>query len=709
MTKQKLQNKNRNFGSYFIDKLPLIMAFIIPVLILLVIYIGREVFPFGDNTYLRSDMYHQYAPFMKEFQRNIKEGGSFLYAWNIGLGNNFASTYSYYLASPANWLVGLFPENLIPEFMNMMLIIKSGLMSSFFAYFLIKKYRKNNYIATAFGCFYAMSAYMAAFSWNVMWLDCLVLFPLIILGMDALVKKGKFRLYTISLAICIISNYYISIMICIFLIFYFIYLLAVNWTLLSKSEIIHRCCLVVLTSVAAGCMAMFVILPALFNLFITASADSGFPSRMTAYYNILEMLSKSVINTEVSVFSGHFPNIYSTMALFVLVPMFWVSKRVNAREKAGKTALICLLAFSFMFNVPTYIWHGFHFPNSLPCRYSFIYIFLTLEMGYQAFIYVKRFTVKEICLCCCAGVGGVFILQALYGSDSFDVENAAAGAGFILMYFLLVLLYRNRRASKVLSMILLMIVCIGEIVINTNNTGYSTTSRVYYMSDNEAMESMLAQVDDGSFYRVERTNRRTKNDGTWLDYDSASIFSSTTVAGISDLYKTLGMQGMTNSFSYYGHTPVTQALLGVRYELAPEEQKDPLMTQAASYDSKLLYENKYALSLGYMVNDDIYQTQLPSSQPFQIQNDLIYNACGVDNIFKIYGSLMGEKVEFECDASGRLLLYITTDIDKCTVAVERDGQEAEHYDFSSLETPQILDVYDVIAGDKVTVSSRNII
>ena len=102
MTRIKMIDQKKDPGQYLISKLPLIMAFMIPVLILLVLYMGRGVYPFGSNTYLRSDMYHQYAPFMREFHRNITQGGSLLYSWNIGLGNNFASTYAYYLASPAN-------------------------------------------------------------------------------------------------------------------------------------------------------------------------------------------------------------------------------------------------------------------------------------------------------------------------------------------------------------------------------------------------------------------------------------------------------------------------------------------------------------------------------------------------------------------------------------------------------------------------------
>ena len=41
---------------------PFLCAFLIPILIMIGIFIERGIFPFGDRSFLRTDMYHQYAP-----------------------------------------------------------------------------------------------------------------------------------------------------------------------------------------------------------------------------------------------------------------------------------------------------------------------------------------------------------------------------------------------------------------------------------------------------------------------------------------------------------------------------------------------------------------------------------------------------------------------------------------------------------------------
>lgn len=72
-----------------------------------------------------------------------------------------------------------------------------------------------------FACAYAFSGYVAAYAWNIMWMDCILLAPLILLGLERLVKENRPTLYYVTLAVSVLSNYYISIMICIFLVLWF--------------------------------------------------------------------------------------------------------------------------------------------------------------------------------------------------------------------------------------------------------------------------------------------------------------------------------------------------------------------------------------------------------------------------------------------------------------------------------------------------------
>ena len=149
-------------------------SFGIPLLIALLICVDHNVYPFGDQCILHIDMYHQYCPFFTELLEKIRSGGSFFYSWNIGLGVDFVSLYAYYLASPLNGLLILCPAGFVIEFMTILVLLKMALCGLTFAYYLREHFKTEHFAVSIFGTAYALSAFMAAYAWNIMWTDCMV-------------------------------------------------------------------------------------------------------------------------------------------------------------------------------------------------------------------------------------------------------------------------------------------------------------------------------------------------------------------------------------------------------------------------------------------------------------------------------------------------------------------------------------------------------
>ena len=236
-----------------------VLAFFVPAFIMLVLFIIRGIYPFGDRSFLFSDMYHQYMPFLSEFVHKIKAGEGLSYSYNVGIGSNFLALYVYYVASPFNWLVFLLPESLIMEFMSYLVILRIGLMGLTFSIYLRKTFGKADPAVILFSTCYALSGYLAAYNWNVMWLDCLILLPLILLGAERLAREGRWIMYTVTLGLCILTNYYISIMICIFLVLYFGMLLITEYYTMTEGQsqkvktVFCRICICIAAGRRAGC------------------------------------------------------------------------------------------------------------------------------------------------------------------------------------------------------------------------------------------------------------------------------------------------------------------------------------------------------------------------------------------------------------------------------------------------------------------------
>ena len=699
--------KTQRNDKFLRRNLPVILAFLIVTVAMAVMFIARGIYPFGEEMYLRSDMYHQYAPFMKLFQRTIQNGDSLFFSWELGLGTNFLGTYSYYLASPINWIVYLFPSTIIPEIMGGFIIVKAGLMASTMTYYIREHFGQRDWFGMFIGIFYAFCSYMAAYSWNLMWLDCLVLLPLIVLGLERLVKENKVSLYAITLALCIFSNYYISIMICIFLVLYFIYLLICERRK-GDPNVIASIGRFALYSVLAALIAGIILIPTIYALFTTASGNFNFPHTLKAYFNVFEMISRGVMLTEPTVLRGYFPNIYCTVSAFFFVPLYWLAVRTKAREKIGMTILLAIFLFSFTFNIPTYIWHGFHYPNSLSARHSFLYIFLLLVIVYDAMRQIKDYKIAELIICFICSLIAVIGLQLLFADEENMIIICCVNGGFLILYFIWAMIARSGKGAQPFVVCAMAFIVLAEAMINVNVTGYPTTSRTYYTSDNEDIDAVLGEIKDEDFYRVDKLKRRTKNDGAWSDYRSASEFSSTTVAGITGLYKSLGMQGKTNSYSYYGHTPLTGAILDVRYELAKEEVEDDLKTFVAQSGDVYLYKNNYCLAPGFTVNKSVREgTKINDSNPFAVQNSFVESACGIKDLYRIGSTVRGEQIIFDTEYDGRQFVYIATTIKACTIMVVSDGEQIFNTKFTDLENPQIIDIGMVKKGDTVYVESND--
>lgn len=610
-----------------------LLSFFLPVFVMLGLYISRGIYPFGDSAYLVRDMYHQYAPFYTEFANKLKSGESLTYSHNIGMGVNFTALYAYYLASPVNWLLTILPVKSMIEIMNLIIIGKIGFCGFSFSYYTSKHFGQKDIRSAIFALFYALSSYMAAYSWNIMWLDSLILLPLILLGTERLVQKPGIKsgfLYSISLGIAIFSNYYIGIMLCIYSVLYFIYVLVITNTLHGPAAYVRKLAQFGGLSLMAGGLSACLLLPEYFALQMSGSSDLSFPDTLERYFSIFQMLSRMLMNVPVSTGLTHEPNIYSSVALFLLLPLYFFLPQVSKREKLGKALLIFIFLLSFSLNIPDFIWHGFHFPNSLPARQSFIFIFLLLEMSYEAFRNIRNFTDKQLFGSFAGTITFFLLLDHFLAGEEYSYGIIYLSAVFVTLYLVLFSLYRKHGVTmtgKYIGLLLIFIIAITETIINTSSTGIETVNRTNYTNDNRSIETLVEKVmsEDRDFYRIEKFTRRTKNDAAWSDYPGISIFSSTTNAHLNDYLDQLGLQSSTNAYSFSGQTPLTASLLSVKYMLSNIYLDSTFLTELyAETEGQYLYKNNYTLPLGFMVTTELEEAwDSDSSNPFTVQNNFV--------------------------------------------------------------------------------------
>lgn len=706
----RIEKTSRPAGGLLKPRDGYIAAFFVPVVIMIIIFAQRGIFPFGEESFLRTDMYHQYAPFFSEFRHKLAEGGSLLYSWDIGLGVNFAALYAYYLASPLNWLLILCPGKYVIEFMTAAIVLKIGLAGLSFTWYLRKRSGVPDFGACFFGIFYALSGYMAAYSWNIMWLDCIVLFPLILLGLEQLVREKKGLLYCISLALSILSNYYISIMICMFMVIYFAVLMVLDWENFKDGW--GKCIgLFAGCSLLAGGLAAAVLLPEIFALQSTASGEMSFPQTVESYFSIVDMLARHIGNVQVEIGLEHWPNIYCGTAVLMLFLLYLVCRNISLREKAVYCSLLLFFLASFSVNVLNFIWHGFHYPNSLPARQSFIYIALMLTVCFQAYRNLDRFSDRSILAAFLGAVSFVLLSQKFReGDEAYHFAVFYGAVFFLAVYAGLMVLYRRRgqgergrKRAALAALLTLFTVCV-EAAVNTTCTSVTTTSRTAYTADNEAVETLAASLKGSAdFYRIEKTDQRTKNDGAWMHFPSVSLFSSMAHADVMEFMKSLGCEGSTNAYSITGSTPFVDCLLSVRYAFYPREQSMDRLEYVQDYQGTYLYANRYALPLGFMIPDIMKnEWHLNMANPADVQNSLCSLFDAPDVLQEETGLGNGPSLIYTPEEAGEYYAFVSNKQVK-SVSLKK-GEEKDTFD--NINRGYLVEVGMVEAGETLAFQNE---
>ena len=168
---------------------------------------------------------------------------------------------------------------------------------------------------------YSLMMYLLAYSWNIMWLDCLMILPLIIVGFERLMRTGRYPLYVLTLFYALYANYYIGFMVCVFLVLYYI-----SWVLrqrrtpgcLGRSAVRFG-----LGSLLGGGLAMALLLPVYFSLSATSAAGGSLPSEWASNFPALGLLEQLLYGATPTIRSGNLPNIYCGILAVLLLPVYF--------------------------------------------------------------------------------------------------------------------------------------------------------------------------------------------------------------------------------------------------------------------------------------------------------------------------------------------------------------------------------------------------
>ncbi len=582
------------------NKLFLLSAFTLPMVLLVVGYFFAGVFT--DYSILVNDLFTQYSKFLSYYRNDMFQNGIF-YSFSKDIGGNFYGIFTYYLMSPFNLFVFLFPPQHIEYAIAVIMFLKTGLAGLCATWFLIKTHTPSP-TAVVFSTLYALASCFVVWHYHILWSDVFFLAPIVLLGVHNIFNKKSSRLFVISLTASLIINYYIAYMVAIFVLLYFIHDTIIRW---DKKESARIFISLAKGTLLSALLSAFVTVPTVFsllqgklnfnsemNLTLGARAFNPFalaPKLFSAGYDSLGTVSA--------------PFFYCSVVVFVLTLGYFFLKNISVREKLASLFLLLSLAVSLIYGPLNMMFHMFAAPNSFPYRFVFLLVLVMIILSYKTFLNLKdidlRFFLPTVLLMFII----MYTLTVIYPIEIALSDIALTLSLGVLSVVTLVLSRRKPMLVGIMLIIVMVDIFYNTIgLIDKNYTALGPVQSGVYAENYTRYNKSLADLE-GEGYRID-----------WND----------DLNGVNDSFN-YGFNGYYNAFtslpeenselvrqSYVNETDINlqNLFFGVKYSLS----------------DNTLVENAATLPLIFPVDGDILSLD---NQNLERLVGNIYTMYGVEN------------------------------------------------------------------------------
>ena len=635
-----------------------LLGALLPALVLLIAYIRLGILPFGGRAFLESDATHQYLPFLTELRRKLSQGEGLFYSFSGGLGYNFWATLAYYAASPWNLLLLLVREQDVSTFMCWSIFLKLCAAGGLLSWTLYRRHDSCPWAAAALGWLYALSNFFLGYKFNLMWLDSAAVLPLILYGLERLVGREGSGLYLFSLFYALWCNYYIGFMVCVFSCLYLLCLLCEQTRpLRDTGSALGR---FALSSLAGGGMAMVLLLPAYMALRLSEPGQSGKGPGLEFYNNGLDMLRQMFWDSP-SIHTSYDRGqvqLYCGVIVLLLLALYFVNTSISRRTRLCRGGLLALLLLSFSFSPLNYLWHGLHLEVGIPNRFAFVYVVLALTLCYDSLCALEGLSRRRLLLTAAAVLTGTaaFALWELLREEGWKL---LISLGLLALYAALLCLLHKGRWRRLLPL-LLCLALLGEAASHAiPDLGKKEPNDTEFFRNYQADSHALLDSRPG-FYRLSVDSDSSINFATLLGSHGTALFNSTMQRSVRDYFDKLLCCTRLNTVYDRGLSRIMLDVLGVRYRISGKVSGESLggFEKVEQQGDRSLFENPDALSLGFLVSEDILQWD-GSVRGIEGQNEFIRLCCGVPELFRQEAKFFGRsEVNYHFDIPQDSSLYL---------------------------------------------------
>lgn len=643
---------------------PFISACVVAVAVYFIFFFYR-----GNEALASSDFWGQYYDFMRAFRRTVMEGGSPFFNWSLGSGQGTIGSVAYFLMSPFNVIALVLPEKKMLLSLSIIITLKLATAAFTYAWAAKKVLNRHGMEVIIFSFAYALCGFCLSYYYIFMWLDAVILFPVVCIMMKQLILKRRWIGLTVTLFILFVTNFYMAYMVGVVSFFcfcgmYYYYRKKMEQKFFTKD--FWKCFgQFIGCALLAGLSCMALVLPALSQLSGRFQRDAisvlGWllSDPFTIYRQLFPNIHETMNKGEVLAYTG-------TLTAFLL-PLFFLNKKIKKEEKRVFGAILVIFVLMIMLDPLDSIMYAGTANRYYQFRYAFLLSGILAAIGCRYFPYLRKekaSRVLKVLLFNVIYISLYFVVVHLilkYQDTTFKVNFISGKKDYFndqtwvcLALNLVVIILtggticlalhrkmQRRQMAVILYFFLVIEVIVDGVFLWSLRKGDYVAEESWQVNakqvSDEIIQEELAKLPQNEFYRVEKNWEATSNDNVGTGMRGISYFTSTDNLSWEYYMEMLGISHMSAVVLPRGLTEISKSLLNIRYvfHMSDDVYQMEEIPKEGRGDSFYVEENETCLPLGFMVSEDTDGLQFVDSEdinPFEQQENILAAMLGRDKV-----------------------------------------------------------------------------
>lgn len=591
----------------------------------------------GKSFVWKLDGLDQHLPMLQyygELLRGILSGKGFsMVDFKLGLGFDTITTLSYYVLGDPIALFSVFMTRknsiFIYDFLILLRFYLAGL-----SYIVLMKYWKKDGIATALGALIYVFSGFTLYSClrHPFFMNPLIYLPLILVGVELVLRRKKPFLFIAMIFISAISNFYFFFVLTIITVVYIVFRYVTHYRKTYDNVLLGF----VLTGLRTGGFYLLGIMLAasLFLPVVYAFTNNGRlgvgPEMVTGYlgYNYKYYIAffQGIYTT--GVYAGYWTILSFSFVVIVSFAIILCNKRYWKLHMAYILILLGMFipAFGYFMNGLSYVTNRWGFIMGLLVAVTFrmtyekifklklkemiSLLLLLISYGILAYVFPSRQTVKEVFFYLLAVVIIVLILQTKWLKER---KILTRGIFYVMVFMTLAangyMLYSSQYCNYVNQFL-----------------SEKTVDKYTY----QGTMSLISELEDDSFYRVETYGDKALNEALSVGFNDVSGYYSLMDGSITSYLKELEDLRQISAYRFHNldNRTILDTLAGVKYFVTSNEMAAPYgytLQKEVTIGTKVyyLFQNDYALPLGYTYDNYMLKNDYDKLSALQKQNAMM--------------------------------------------------------------------------------------